>query len=77
MMQPRTRFQASAVANQVEGKFETLPVICKVHYQGSRCSFTDITTKGLDFICDALYRVFSLMWPSSALIYCNKRKSFT
>ena len=28
MVQPR--FQASAVANQVEGKFETLPVICKV-----------------------------------------------
>ena len=28
MMQPR--FQASAVANEVEGKFETLPVICKV-----------------------------------------------
>ena len=26
MMQPR--FQASAVANEVEGKFETLPVIC-------------------------------------------------
>ena len=28
MMQPR--FQASSVLNQVEGKFETLPVICKV-----------------------------------------------
>ena len=28
MRQPR--FQASAIANEVEGKFETLPVICKV-----------------------------------------------
>ena len=28
MMQPR--FQASAVANEVEGKFETLPDTCKV-----------------------------------------------
>ena len=29
MMQPL--FQASVVANRVEGKFETLPDTCKVH----------------------------------------------